>query len=235
MAISDEILRLQSAKAALKTAIEGKGVTVPADVLLDDYAALVDAIQTIPAAYTELEYIESTGTQYINTGISPTVNTGVEIKAVLTADNNTDKVLFGSRATTGNTRFWIDFDNSGSKHKIMYGFGGYAEMVVYSLNTEYSIVFNKNGDKKVVINGTTYNVAYNFDATNSIPIYLFRANYTSPIPGSFKVYYCRIYEGTSLIRNLIPAKRNSDNAIGMYDKVSGTFFTNAGTGEFIAP
>ena len=34
--------------------------------------------------------------------------------------------------------------------------------------------------------------------------------------------------------HLVPAKRNSDNAIGMYDKVSGTFFTNAGTGTFVA-
>ena len=193
-----------------------------------------EAGERLPAGYTKLEYIESSGTQYIDTGISPTVNTGVEIKAVLTTENTTDKVLFGSRATTGDTRYWIDFDNTGSKHKIMYGFGPYVEMVVYSLNTEYSIVFNKNGDKKVVINGTTYNMTYTFDATDSIPIYLFRANYTSPIPGSFKVYYCRIYEGTSLVRNLIPAKRNSDNAIGMYDKVSGTFFINSGTGEFIA-
>lgn len=46
MSIATEITRLQGAKADLKTAIEGKGVTVPAAALLDDYADLVDAIQT---------------------------------------------------------------------------------------------------------------------------------------------------------------------------------------------
>ena len=46
MAISDEITRLQQAKAALKTSIEGKGVTVSSDATLDDYPALVDSIET---------------------------------------------------------------------------------------------------------------------------------------------------------------------------------------------
>lgn len=45
MAISDEIARLQQAKADLKTAIEGKGVTVPSNATLDDYPALVDSIE----------------------------------------------------------------------------------------------------------------------------------------------------------------------------------------------
>lgn len=44
MAISDEITRLTNAKAAIKTAIEGKGVTVPSSTLLDGYAALITSI-----------------------------------------------------------------------------------------------------------------------------------------------------------------------------------------------
>lgn len=44
MAISDEITRLQQAKADLKTAIEGKGVTVPSSTKLDGYADLVENI-----------------------------------------------------------------------------------------------------------------------------------------------------------------------------------------------
>lgn len=46
MTIASEIERLQNAKAAIKTAIEGKGVTVPSNTLLDGYATLVDNIQT---------------------------------------------------------------------------------------------------------------------------------------------------------------------------------------------
>lgn len=43
--IAQEISRLTTAKADIKTAIEGKGVTVPSSTLLDGYADLVDQIQ----------------------------------------------------------------------------------------------------------------------------------------------------------------------------------------------
>lgn len=46
MSIATEITRLQNAKSALATSIEGKGVTVPSSTKLDGYAALVDSIQT---------------------------------------------------------------------------------------------------------------------------------------------------------------------------------------------
>ena len=45
MSIATEITRLQNAKAAIKTAIEGKGVTVPDATLMDGMAALIDAIE----------------------------------------------------------------------------------------------------------------------------------------------------------------------------------------------
>lgn len=46
MSVNSEIERLQGAKSALKTAIEGKGVSVPASTKLDGYSALVDSIET---------------------------------------------------------------------------------------------------------------------------------------------------------------------------------------------
>ena len=45
MSVADEITRIQGAKAALKTSIEAKGVTVPSSALIDDYPDYVDAIQ----------------------------------------------------------------------------------------------------------------------------------------------------------------------------------------------
>lgn len=45
MSVNSEIERLQNAKSALKTAIEGKGVSVPASTKLDGYPALVDSIE----------------------------------------------------------------------------------------------------------------------------------------------------------------------------------------------
>ena len=48
-----------------------------------------------------------------------------------------------------------------------------------------------------------------------------------------KIYSFQLYSETKLERNFIPAQRKADGVIGMYETVTKTFFTNAGTGEFI--
>lgn len=45
MSIQTELTRITNAKAAIKTAVEGKGVTVPDGTLLDGMAALIDSIE----------------------------------------------------------------------------------------------------------------------------------------------------------------------------------------------
>ena len=44
--INDELTRIEGAKADIATAIGGKGVTVPANAKIDDFADLIDTIQT---------------------------------------------------------------------------------------------------------------------------------------------------------------------------------------------
>ena len=62
MSIATEITRINNAKAALKTAIEGKGVTVPESTTLDGYAALVDAISGGGSATLITKTITENGT-----------------------------------------------------------------------------------------------------------------------------------------------------------------------------
>lgn len=66
MSISTEITRLENAKAAIKTTIEGKGVTVPDTTLLDGMAALIDSIQSgggLPSEISQIEYGTFTPTE----------------------------------------------------------------------------------------------------------------------------------------------------------------------------
>ena len=51
MSIQTELTRITNAKAAIKTAIEGKGVTVPDGTLLDGMAALIESIEAGGANY----------------------------------------------------------------------------------------------------------------------------------------------------------------------------------------
>lgn len=48
------------------------------------------------------------------------------------------------------------------------------------------------------------------------------------------VYYCKIYKGNTLLRDLIPVKRNSDNVVGLYDKQNDHFYISQGDEHFVA-
>lgn len=60
MSIQTELTRITNAKAAIKTAIEGKGVTVPDATLLDGMAALIESIEAgggegvLPTPFTNI-------------------------------------------------------------------------------------------------------------------------------------------------------------------------------------
>lgn len=69
MSIATEITRLQTAKADLKTAIEGKGVTVPSATLLDGYASLVSSIPSGGGDWLD-DYLSGRITEIIYTGTS---------------------------------------------------------------------------------------------------------------------------------------------------------------------
>lgn len=70
MSIQTELTRITNAKAAIKTAIEGKGVTVPDGTLLDGMASLIESIEagggagiatgSFTSIYSEQYYTEIT-------------------------------------------------------------------------------------------------------------------------------------------------------------------------------
>lgn len=81
MSIASEITRLQTAKADLKTAIEGKGVTVAASATLDAYADLVDAIETGGGGAALYPLVN--GTHTFSNGVTVTVTKGYHVVVVI--------------------------------------------------------------------------------------------------------------------------------------------------------
>lgn len=49
-----------------------------------------------------------------------------------------------------------------------------------------------------------------------------------------RLYYCRFAEDGAIVHDYVPAKRLSDGVLGMYDRTTGEFKTNAGSGAFTA-
>lgn len=186
----------------------------------------------VPGGYTELEYIESNGSQYINTAYVPLVTDTIEthFKTLGTLQGGI-KYLYGTRTQYLKNGFAIQYLQS---FWIQYGEKDTATLGQPAANTEYTVIHT----------GPTYSVNGN-SATNPgstptlvYPLYLFTLNNSGeayPLLSSMKLYSFKITaaDGTSK-RNMIPAKRNSDNVLGLYDTVTDTFFTNAGTGTFTA-
>lgn len=174
------------------------------------------AIHGLPDGYTELEYIESTGTQYVKTGISGiTANFSAEIDFQFMSYAN-DKYIFGYFGMLDGQEW-----RAGYYRDSLYTGGGFT----YSESDPLKRM-KATSDKA----GT-----YQTETTCSL---FGQYAYNAKNPGyglcNAKLFSCIIRNNGVPIRDFIPAKRNSDSVIGLYDLVNDVFYTNAGTGTFTA-
>ena len=171
------------------------------------------------AQYILLEYIESTGTQYIDTGVTPSANFDFYLDAMITS-NELYQNVFGTTTNSIFSRVVADTllssSINGNASNGGIGFGGADNRFYIGLSPRR--ILSANGTEKTL--KRPYSPSGTFMLLNS--------------GTKARVYGAKLYDGTNLVFNLIPAKHLADNAIGMYDTVTKTFFENAGTGTFIA-
>jgi hypothetical protein len=205
-----------------------------------NYLKLFGGIEqrNLPSGYTQLEYLESTGTQYIDLGyISPERAKTLRFVTDMSIDTNSSSYrLCGSGYT--NRQLYFGFSSSGT---FAYGPGNVdAKVDVYGkVGIKYHYDYDAlNGSYKVSENGTIVaSKQFEFSGYTGGNFYLFCYAGTNEVPTSLwsgKIYSFLVYENNTLIQNLIPCRRNSDNVLGMYDTVTGNFLTNVGTGTFTA-
>ncbi|MBP9999436.1 MAG: hypothetical protein KBT14_01930, partial [Proteobacteria bacterium] len=195
---------------------------------------------TLPAGYTELEYIESTGTQYIDTGLEITTNYAKAKAKITPLGYNSITRPWGIQGAQ-NICFTAWDKNSSSHPDGWLALGsdwyvGKSSSTFFntSLNVPYEFDFEAdNGSASGVYAGETFSTTYAGTLINTGNIYLFKCNKYSGGASKTRIHYFEMTTAAGS-RNFIPAKRDSDGEVGMYDTVSGTFFTNSGTGEFIA-
>ena len=88
MSIQTELTRITNAKAAIKTAIEGKGVTVPAGTLLDGMAALIESIEAGGGGSSNFATGTFTTTDDITSDVVINHNLGVKPKFIIVLSTN---------------------------------------------------------------------------------------------------------------------------------------------------
>lgn len=191
----------------------------------------------LPSEYEEMEYIEGTGTQWIDVGVKANQDTKAEIKFEITGNAPGYGAVFGSRTSYNNNAFnvWSKCGNGNIGANYCKA-GAINSTIAQAANVTYYITLEKN---KLSVNGNVTTFTQNTNFTTPGNIYLFNIYGGDAISTGTsnriligKVYSFKLYNSDIIIRNMIPSKRKSDNVIGMYDIVSGQFFTNSGTGSF---
>ena len=158
--------------------------------------------------YELLDYIEGNGTQYINLGIH--VGNEMVVDAAITNPSGyiVTQYNYGLRTTGSTIVHFTQNQNLKVAGVIQTG----VKVKVYLTNT--SLVANG-------IVGTS--AVDNDNPSGNVTIF---AQGSSPA-GSGRMHYCRLWKGDTLVRYLLPVKRLSDNAIGMYDAANNVLYTSA--------
>lgn len=183
----------------------------------------------LPKEYQEVEYIQSSGTQYINTGFKPNQDTRVVCDVDYTLTSAT-AWLFGAR--TSNQVKTYNVLTYSSKYRSDYN--NITTDAESSVNPTGRFVLDK--DKNItrfdgVVGVSLTYAVFQCDYT----MYLFANNNagTAASHGTFKLYSCQMYDNGTLVRDYVPCYRKSDSVAGLYDLVNNVFYANAGTGTFI--
>ena len=179
----------------------------------------------LPGGYTKLAYIESTGTQYINTGFIPNNNTKAVCDAELISGTNNISVPFGTYES-GSNRFALMYHHQLGWTHWVGGASGQCAGEQLGRHT-----FTLTGTSLIVDSATKTFTTAAF--TGSVPMFIFGINYQGSLDyaASMRLYSCKIYDNGALVRDFVPCK-NASGTVGLYDDANGVFYSNAGSGTF---
>jgi hypothetical protein len=182
-------------------------------------------VYRLPQAYTEQEYITGDGLHYIATGVTFNQSSRIVIDYAFTTSPN-GGYLYGAMTVNGTTdvtgadQFVFNLATSG-----YYKYGTSRVTASGVKNTDRHTI---DHDGNVVkFDGA---VAHTFtEETFNCPdeMFLLWANWPDGDArvARAKIYSCQMYaNGTTLSRNFVPCKRNSNNVEGLYDMVYGSFY-----------
>ena len=191
-----------------------------------DFVAGPAVTTSLPSTYTKTDYIEATGTQYIDTGYVPNSTTRVVLDFESTgADFG---CLFGARTSSnsGDSKntfgMWVQ-DATAFPH---YGDGVYNQKpITKPVNTRLTIDMNGAtttiGDTSVTFDSATFGSGCNLT--------LFGMNTMGNIDSRRavgKLYGAKIYSGSTLMRDFVPCI-NPSGVAGLWDKLTGAFYSSA--------
>ncbi len=220
--------------------ITGKG-----DFVGKAWAEPFSILPVLPGGYKAVEWIRSSGTQYIDTGFKPDTNTRADFHFFMeefgswsdwaapfgSRNANSYQFFAGAARQNGRDDWFRRFSNIGTD-----GDGG-----IIQKTGEPSVV----GEHFFSLNKMTYTLdgytdtftAYAiFSKTYNAYVFAVNNNNAAAMHSPMKLYSLKIWDDGTLVRNFVPCV-NKEGVAGLYDITPGAvkkFYANDGTGEFEA-
>ena len=188
----------------------------------------------LPAGYTQLAFLESSGTQYIDTGVVFGKTNGFSITYQVTSAESNQRFC-GSVGGGADARCCIGANRSGNNSTAYVGWNtlvvpstiGVHDMSMGTVDVNYRNCgfYSCRG----VTNGTVGSLK---TQSKSFCLFASMDNNGNLTYGRCRIMAFRISAESRIAMDCVPALRDSDGALGMYDTVGGAFLTNNGTGTF---
>lgn len=191
----------------------------------------------LPEGYTAVEYIQTSGSQRIDTGVKASASIGMSADFCL-VDASIIQNLTTVYDPYKNYQLMVLAASSyGSPDGAVWFVCGYSAIQYFKkADTDRHVYhFNADGQYTVEMDGIQYKKADPSQTTfpaDTLNLYLFARN-ASFFDGYayMKLYSCAIYDGGRKIRDFKPCL-DADGVPCLYDLISKTAFYNQGTGSF---
>ena len=201
-------------------------------------SALHVAAARLPTEYLELEYVESTGVQSVDSDYVPSGNVVVDADFAFTDPMTVQQRVFGTSTGDGNFLTLTVYINSWNCYAWAYkdGWGNWTSTEVPVTIDRKRLVLDGVDNTVTLVDvasGTTNHaakIATTHVKTARAPLRLF-ANISDGTAikenGRLRLYACAIHDATrTAVRNFVPCRRLSDGEVGLYDTVTEAFFSD---------
>ena len=190
----------------------------------------------LPEVYTAVNYLQSSGTQWIEMGVAPNQNTRVVLKIKINTFTSRGASLIGSRTDVNSNNQFTTYLDDYHGRRFLFRIDGQPQAISWTgLTTDkiYIVTLSGTEMKAELEDGTTvFSKTFSVsDFTSTVTMALFRAKNVSGDYFQGRIYGCKHYNGDELIQDFVPCL-DTEGVPCMFDLVSQKPFYNVGTGSF---
>lgn len=224
---ASDLNRVNAAMDYLVGRLKAQGINVP--IKRSKIPHKQSGGKRLPEGFTRVEYIESDGTQHIDTGFKPNQDTKTVIDGMWSTKPTGNSVFYGARTSASEkSYYWMYVGVSNAARS------GYNASFNYNWDIDPTARRTVTKDKNVTtVDGASHSWTYaEFQCDYNMVLFALNEVGTVKWFARGRIYSCQIFDNGTLVRDYVPC-RNLEGEAGLYDMVEAKFYGRAGGNEFV--